>query len=322
MTFGKLMRAIAGGSDKYYMTTQPLAEDETGPLALHAAPVTQLQEDFPARPRLLGNLVPHQYNLWVGNSPDGTSSGLHHDFHDNLYVLCRGRKRFSLFAPSEHAALALTGKVHRVHANGLINFDGLETREDGAHPTTLAEDRVARAEARLAEDDSEAARDELEAAEDALDELVGFNFGDEDEDEDEDDGSAGQGRASKRRRTEDKAKDAPLPDNFCKTSEVDGKAAVRVDVDVRAGEMLFLPASWFHEVTSFSSAGGHIAFNYWMHPARHGAPFDAPYEDDFWARRYAQLSKAGAGAAKSAAQPAAVADKSVSDADYFASVLP
>ena len=88
---------------------------------------------------------------------------------------------------------------------------------------------------------------------------------------------------------------------------MDGKAAVRVDVDVRAGEMLFLPASWFHEVTSFSSAGGHIAFNYWMHPARHGAPFDAPYEDDFWARRYAQLSKAGAGAAKSAAQPAAVA---------------
>jgi hypothetical protein len=27
-----------------------------------------------------------QINLWMGCAPDGSSSGLHHDFHDNLYV--------------------------------------------------------------------------------------------------------------------------------------------------------------------------------------------------------------------------------------------
>ena len=28
-----------------------------------------------------------------------SSSGLHHDFHDNLYILLRGRKRFHLWSP-------------------------------------------------------------------------------------------------------------------------------------------------------------------------------------------------------------------------------
>lgn len=35
-------------------------------------------------------------NVWIGSSADGSSSGLHHDFHDNLYSLLRGRKRFRL----------------------------------------------------------------------------------------------------------------------------------------------------------------------------------------------------------------------------------
>jgi hypothetical protein len=34
-------------------------------------------------------------------SRHGASSGLHHDYHDNLYVLLKGRKRFQLFAPGE-----------------------------------------------------------------------------------------------------------------------------------------------------------------------------------------------------------------------------
>jgi hypothetical protein len=35
---------------------------------------------------MLGNLVPANINLWLGHSVGGTSSGLHHDYHDNLHV--------------------------------------------------------------------------------------------------------------------------------------------------------------------------------------------------------------------------------------------
>jgi hypothetical protein len=38
-------------------------------------------------PDIMGNLVLQQCNLWMGNGISGKSSGLHHDFHDNLYML-------------------------------------------------------------------------------------------------------------------------------------------------------------------------------------------------------------------------------------------
>lgn len=61
--------------------------------------------------------------------------------------------------------------------------------------------------------------------------------------------------------------------------------------------MLYLPASWFHEVSSFNSKvhsqgkfshfqlpksePGHIAFNFWMHPPT-TENFELPYQDSFW----------------------------------------
>jgi len=60
-------------------------------------------------------------------------------------------------------------------------------------------------------------------------------------------------------------------------------------MELHEGDALYLPASWFHEVTSFSAAkSGHLAFNYWFHPPT-AATFNAPYEDDFWAARFAHL---------------------------------
>lgn len=60
-----------------------------------SAPLDSLRGDFPLRPKLAGALVPQNVNLWMGHTKSGgSSSGLHHDFHDNLYVLLRGKKTF------------------------------------------------------------------------------------------------------------------------------------------------------------------------------------------------------------------------------------
>jgi hypothetical protein len=54
----------------------------------------------------------------------GSSTGLHHDFHDNLYVLLRGRKRFRLFPPTAVGAMYVRGRVVAAHPNGRIVYEG------------------------------------------------------------------------------------------------------------------------------------------------------------------------------------------------------
>ena len=50
----------------------------------------------------------------------GSSTGLHHDYHDNLYVLLRGKKRFRLYPPSLADRMYVHGQLQRVHPNGRI----------------------------------------------------------------------------------------------------------------------------------------------------------------------------------------------------------
>ena len=55
-------------------------------------------------------------------------------------------------------------------------------------------------------------------------------------------------------------------------------------MELRAGEMLFLPAGWWHEVVSLNDEGGasHLAVNYWFHPPSAGGTALKPYADGFW----------------------------------------
>lgn len=103
-------------------------------------PTDALSPFFPLpTPKLMGGLVLQQCNLWLGNGATGKSSGLHHDFHDNLYLLLSGRKRFLIWPPSAHRWLEPHGQVRRVHPNGFIEYaipgqpslraDGLTERE-------------------------------------------------------------------------------------------------------------------------------------------------------------------------------------------------
>ena len=54
----------------------------------------------------------------------GSTSGLHHDYHDNLYVLLRGRKTVRLFPPSLADRLYTYGTIELVHPNGRIVYKG------------------------------------------------------------------------------------------------------------------------------------------------------------------------------------------------------
>jgi hypothetical protein len=62
------------------------------------------------------------------------------------------------------------------------------------------------------------------------------------------------------------------------------KASTPFVVDINPGEMLYLPASWWHEVTSSSpdssKSNVHMAFNYWFYPPDGLKKFDEPYQDD------------------------------------------
>ena len=69
-----------------YLTTQYSADSEGGPgteeqetegdITTYPPPTDALRDDFPSAPKIAGNLVLQQVNLWIGRSKNGASSGL------------------------------------------------------------------------------------------------------------------------------------------------------------------------------------------------------------------------------------------------------
>ncbi|KAG8461701.1 hypothetical protein KFE25_001319 [Diacronema lutheri] len=318
MRFGEFLRRAGAGDERLYLSAQPLPEGVDGPTELHAPPLRgRLSRDAPIRPRLLGRLVPQQLNMWMGSSAAPSSSGLHHDFHDNLYVLLRGRKRFALYPPHRAREMATVGQIERVHANGLVSYARVPTRADGLARVLLARRPRARsapltagraaalldaAEAALGAACARGARgaelaaleravDVAEAAMDAAMEaaLDGGGCSDDASGSDDDNGTDTPGAHGRAR-----AGGERLPDNFCTRPP---PCTLRpLIVELRAGQMLYLPASWFHEVSSSDAREqvggarevGHLALNYWLHPPD-TADFDAPYAHAHWQRRFDRL---------------------------------
>jgi hypothetical protein len=362
MHFGAFLDALESGEQGLYLTTQDVPdppqpqgeESATAAPFLGGALAARLVEDASLRPPLLSGLVPALLNVWMGHSKAGTSSGLHHDFHDNLYVLMRGRKRFRLWPPKAWPALRPAGRVRTLHSSGLFEYEGGggPRRPDGAplgafgeqkyglaelSPTCcrLCAERLERRERslrrRVAETEFNAAQSEaddadgrqpdggerLKAAEQELDaameaeldllchgngddedddEIGSDDYKDEDdyEDEDEDgdeDGDEDEDGDGDEDEDEDEdgvgGNDAgePLLHHFSTLSSVGDAvkgAGPPLEVELQAGEMLFLPCGWFHEVTSLSAGPeGHLAFNYWFWPPD-GSSAERPYTSPFW----------------------------------------
>ena len=302
MRYGDLLRRLEAGETTHYLTTQEASGDR-----LLSPPLTALASDLPLRPSLLRSLVPQSINLWLGRTDSLTSSGLHHDYHDNLYVLLEGTKRFRLFPPSDAHHMQTVGTIATVHPNGRICYAGEETFADGRTADDEADEGVRaakraqrRAERRLAALEEAGDAAEIEAAEEALEEAM-------------DDAMAAEERrrrlVKKRRRAQPTSAAlgasaaGSTPPNFSRLGALEVDAAGRLpaalrsarlaECDLHAGEMLYLPAGWFHEVRSL---GAHCALNYWYHPpdaADHARPYGA---HGFWQREWKRMLRKERGA--------------------------
>lgn len=276
--------------------------------SLFQAPLTELSrsETFPVTPKPFEALVPQQINLWMGLSlgtaakpnllqptkeslgkwvPKGNSSGLHHDHADNLYVLAEGRKRFTLYSPKDANKLFTVGDIDTVFSNGLIDYKinrnaryWRKMREDGS---LLAEHAAWLLQK---EDFSNHTKEELER-------MV--------ENEDEYDGDI------------DLSLDPPsfstVPPVLAHLDELSNAAEIasltkfanetfpgflelqKTEVWLEAGDKLYLPCGWFHEVTSYANdtLPAHIAINWWFMPPD-GKTEANPYNDKYWEEDFAR----------------------------------
>lgn len=131
MSFHTFLDKIDRGDQGYYLTTQELEYDEEGQPYIMTAPALYLQKDFPLIPNIFRNLIISNVNIWYGQSKTSSTSGLHHDYHDNLYVLLKGEKTITLISPVEAPNLYTVGTLTKIHHNGRINYEGQATFADG-----------------------------------------------------------------------------------------------------------------------------------------------------------------------------------------------
>lgn len=292
-----------------------LSEAQSRVRELLQPPLTNLclDETFPLVPDFLSGLIPQQINLWMGcgatsaETPDfdnlteeslgkylpptkngGSSSGLHHDHADNLYILIQGIKRFTLFSPADAQKLHTIGLVHKIYENGLIDYEINEfsknwkhVRNDGAILKSVAEWMLDK------NDFSVYSQKQLQDLVDEPEPAV----------------------------ASDKKYDPPnfskIPPALLHLRDFDSDAVQKlksfsekhfpgfldlhsVQVWLKPGEMLYLPAGWFHEVTSFGQENAdpiHIALNYWFIPPTNQDAKNA-YPDAYWAEDHARTAAA------------------------------
>ena len=274
------------------------SEDE-----LLTGPLKKLK--FPLVPDVCPNLIPADYNIWMGRTGStGSSSGLHHDYHDNLYVLMRGRKRFRLFSPKDAHEMNTHGKIKRVWENGRICYskdvlaDGVPKDERKRYDL---EARKTEIESR--QEEIMIRMDEIECDSDKTEEYKKEAYAHiEDEYQDLERKLEANMESmltlmmdnDSPKRTESNDSSPPhfsqinLDNTKSHTPSFREVCEKRMAVvEIEEGNMLYLPAGWFHEVRSRPSIESpwHFAFNYWFHPPTTSSfeePYDSSYHATVW----------------------------------------
>ncbi|AGO12046.1 AaceriADR385Wp [[Ashbya] aceris (nom. inval.)] len=296
----------------------PIVELETGPLyeleaqervrELYQAPLTELVGSLPILPAFLPSLIPQQINIWMGGTavndraylsadmfdPEddmlglgrrlpgaGTSSGLHHDHADNVYIPIEGHKRFTLFSPADAAKMYTIGDIEHLHQSGVIDYKRNDKapgwrslRDDGAIVAEVAAHRLQLDSESLSDQEKQKLRRTIE--EDS--EMVAVHGSDPPH------FSRVPPAAVHLNEIEDEQLRA-LVQKEVRVRWPLFERAYRIVVDLEPGEMLWLPTGWFHEVTSLGDreTNIHTAVNYWLIPPT-GSDMDDPYphKDRYW----------------------------------------
>lgn len=252
-------------------------------------------EKLPPHPfELTESLVPQQINMWFGRTPEestlldiieseqgsniasinrglptpnSTSTGLHHDHADNIYVLAQGKKRFTLYSPDYAPDLYTVGDVRYIYDTGVIDYFRNEKaknwssiRADGGCIESCS-NTVQSTETEEKVDPPSFSR--IPPA------LLHLDQVDEET----------------RKKLEKYTKD-----NFPLFYPVRNSS---VKVTLEEGDLLYLPAGWFHEVTSFGDEDKnnvHVAVNYWFVPPD-GSTSEQPYSDKVWEENFEMWKK-------------------------------
>ncbi|KAH3679584.1 hypothetical protein WICMUC_000917 [Wickerhamomyces mucosus] len=299
-------------------------------------PLTEffLDNELPLIPNLFSKLITQQINIWVGStksakgssSPSldlkkfkvdstqndlglgrkmiggGISSGLHHDHADNLYVPLKGYKRFTIFSPRDAEKLYTVGDLDKIYKSGVINYTNNDNapfwkqlRSDSA---IISETYNWKLETENDHDIKEKERSQMEDFIDNEANLINTH-------EEKYQGIKFEPPSFSKipvallhldQIPEEQAslKDSlnlAIKNNFPKLLE-----AKFTTVNLKPGQMFYLPSGWFHEVTSFGSDGSevkdanepiHMALNYWFAPPSTESD-DKVYKDNYWTDDFAR----------------------------------
>ncbi|KAJ3401367.1 DnaJ sub C member 7, partial [Chytridiales sp. JEL 0842] len=262
-------------------------------------PVQYLLSDFPLRPKLM-------------------------DFADNLYIVISGQKTFTVFSPADAEKMYTHSLPTKIHRNGLITYAHPPPRADGADRGLVKEWKLKEAVKRL-EDQSLDEKERREARADVERRLValmeeegmgeqgeweeeefeGEGIDGEEDDDDEEMGLEDDYSEEEQDDDDDEDGEEQEPPSFSqidletlhsKTMDSEDfpllSQATKVTFTLNEGEMLYLPASWFHEVRSHTTKGSKekvsMAFNYWFHPPT-TPHFHQPYTDSYWSSSWDKL---------------------------------
>ncbi|OBA29207.1 Clavaminate synthase-like protein [Hanseniaspora valbyensis NRRL Y-1626] len=225
-------------------------------------PMTKLVKELPLEFSFTKDLILQQVNLWIGSTtklikhkdqdfldfdtlgkkiPEGfTSTGLHHDHADNIYIPVEGHKRFTLFPPFVAENLYTVGNINKIYDNGVIDY-----KMDAQAPNWIS----------------------VNANGSQLPDLKPFNQGKINHKVDPPSFSKINPIFLHLEEIEDAQVREKL---YAKGKELFPKffehdiLSKRIIIDLKPGDVLFLPAGWFHEVSSRGDY--HIACNYWFVP--------------------------------------------------------
>lgn len=219
----------------YAQTQNDNLRNEYAPLLA----LSHLPTSIPFAHIALDQTSPDALNLWIGNSRSVTA--LHKDNYENIYVQLRGRKRFVLLPPWCHPCVnerPLRPATYR-------------RRQPADQPNSSETDRVSDREDRLI--DGAAAKEGQPA-------------------------SGASNGSTLVLEPDEGAGDVPFatwdPDKPDVNPTPYSHLAVPIRVDLEPGDMLYLPAMWYHKVSQFcvpDDEGFVLAVNYWYVTTRYPA---------------------------------------------------